>query len=216
MAASSASSRPWAKRQRLNNERRGALQDLLHEGTVSNSGLLRILTKIKDMDLSVDMSKDALGAVYRANFERVRVTETFELVNGQSLDLELAEPALLISELVSSSRALADVYAAAIRQHGCRGWRAIVAFDEFTPGSKLRVDNRRKAMNCFVAFLELGQYALAESAAWAIPMIIRHDKLVQIRGGWARVLRCFLIRLLFGTHGLVTAGLALQIADQRG
>ena len=69
-------------------------------------------------------------------------------------------------------------------------------------------------MNCYISFLELEQYALAESAAWAIPMIIRHDKLVHIVGGWARVLRCFLDRLLFGTHGLVTAGMALQLHDQ--
>lgn len=95
MEKASAPSGPWAKRQRLSNQRQGALQDLLHEGTISNSGLLRILKKVKKVDLSVELSKHELSAAYRANFERVRVTETFELDNGESFVLELAEPALL-------------------------------------------------------------------------------------------------------------------------
>ena len=127
--------------------------------------------------------------------------------------LEFAEPALLISELVSSSDALSAAYSAAIEAHGATSWRMIVAFDEFAPGAKLRVDNRRKAMNVFISFLELGQHVLSEASAWTIPMVVRHVMLARIPGGWARVLRCFLDRLLFGTHGVATVGLAIKLGQ---
>ena len=153
-------------------------------------------------------------AAYHLEFRKVRVTEKFELTDGTEFELEFAEPALLISELVSSSAALSSVYDAAIRKHGRRDWRLIVAFDEFAPGNKLRVDNRRKAMNCFISFLELGQHALGESTAWAIPLVVRHVMLQKIPGGWARVLRMFLDRLLFGPHGVASVGMAVEVAGE--
>ena len=125
MASPSASSRPWAKRQRLSNQRQAAIQNLLHEGSISNSGLLRVLKKITDADLSVDLSKEELSDAYRANFEKVRVTETFDTDSDEPFVLELAEPALLISELVSQSSALSEAYAAAVRKYGCRGHGAL-------------------------------------------------------------------------------------------
>ena len=180
-------------------------------GSVLFVNMRRLLKKLDEANLGDGITREHIAAASSERFDKIKVTETYELYDGKEFVLEFAEPALLIAELVASSEGLTKAYTEAIRNYGSVSWRAIVAFDEFAPGNKLRVDNRRKAMNCYVSFLELGQHCLAESAAWAIPLVVRHQMLVRIPGGWARVLRRFLDRLLFGVHGLATAGMALQL-----
>ena len=184
--------------------------DLISPGNVSNAGLARILKALDGEDLG-KVTDAHLSAASAERFHTMRVVEKFILDNGEEFPLEHAEPALLISEMVASGEGVSSAYCNALERHGCTEWRTVVAFDEFSPGSKLKVDNRRKTMDCYVSFLELGQYVLADTAAWAIPLIVRHCMLVRIPGGWARVLRYFLDRLFFGPHGLATSGMALTL-----
>ena len=195
------------KRRRL--ARRELLQCLLHEGAVSNTGLRSILAS-----LELQISQRELIEAHRGRLEALQVTASFPLTSGKEFVLTYVDPVLYLADLIGSSPSLQALYAAAFRAHRGQVWRVAVAFDEWAPGNKLKVDNRRKAMNVYVTFLELGQAAMSEAVCWIVPMVVRHEKLVGIVGGWPRVLKVFLDRLLYGPHGLTTAGLPLQLAGE--
>ena len=197
-----------SKRQR----RQGVLQDVVTSGSLSNSGLLKILKTLKVGPEDVrDASKREVDEAYHERFNKFRITATFPVKDGSTFDLEYAEPALLLAELIAESPCLSTAYKAALDSSPNREWDMVVAFDEYTPGNKLRPDNRRKVMNLYFSFLNLGQTALFDDVAWVVPLAIRHSKLVEVVGGWPHVLQVFLRRLLFGPHGLATVGLALLI-----
>ena len=202
---------PSAKRQR----RCGALQSLLHEGFISNTGLLKVLQKMRasEENLACATARD-INEAYSASYKRFKVSDKFPLKSGGEFVLDYAEPALLLSELIASSDALSNLYKAVSCAKGAEAWRLVVAFDEYTPGNKLQVDNRRKVMNLYISFLDLGQAMLGERVAWIAPLVIRHCVLADIEGGWPRVLHAFLQRLLWGPHGLATAGLPLLLGGE--
>ena len=199
------------KRQRL----RESLQSLLHTGTISNSGLNALLSRVADAEEGVTHATKAdVDAAYVARYARFKVSESFPLAGGGEFVLDYAEPVVLLSELIADSAALTNLYNVVMRAKGTEKWNVVVAFDEYTPGANLVVDNRRKIMNVYVTFLDLGQAALSDSIAWVVPLVIRHSVLVNIVGGWPRVLKAFLARLLCGPHGLATAGMPLKLGDK--
>ena len=196
-----------SKRQR----RSSVLHTLLQQGSLSNSGLLQILQTLnKAPEVVTDAKRHEVRAAFQERFDAIRVVATFPLTSGGTFDLEYAEPALLLSELISESPALSRVYKEALSRSS-ETWDLVVAFDEYTPGNKLRVDNHRKVMNLYFSFTNLGQTALSDDVAWVVPLVIRHSVLQTIEGGWPHVLKVFLQRLLLGPHGLATAGLAMLI-----
>ena len=200
------------KRRRLDerkSSRRELLQRLFHEGSVSNRGLRSILAS-----LELQVSRHEMEEAHGSRLEALKVTASFPLKNGKEFVLTYVDPALYLADLIGHSPSLQALYAAAFRAHRGQVWRVVVAFDEWAPGNKLKVDNRRKAMNVYVTFLELGRSALSEAVCWIVPMVVRHEKLVGIVGGWPHVLKVFLQRLLYGPHGLNTAGLPLQLAGE--
>ena len=145
------------------------------------------------------VGRKLLAEACHRRYHQIRVVEKFPLSDGGEFALEFADPGLLLSELVAESDALSKLYQAAF---------------EYTPGAKLKVDNRRKAMNLYFTFVNLGQAAMSDDAAWVVPLVIRHSMLQRIVGGWPRVLRAFLRRLMLGPHGLATTGLALRLGDE--
>ena len=68
-------------------------------------------------------------------------------------------------------------------------------------------------MVCSFAFVEFGQTALTSEHAWTTPVVVRSSMLQKVIGGWPRVLKEMLNRLLLGSEGLATSGIALRVHD---
>ena len=90
-------------------------------------------------------------------------------------------------------------------------WRLVVAWDEFSPGNKLKVDNTRKCMNLSFSFVELGQTALTQNWAWFTCVCLRSHMIARTRGGWSAYLRAFLRIQMLSAGGLATGGVPLCI-----
>lgn len=197
--------------QRRNHEATHALQAMLNGGNVTVTSLAKILKDVKKLGDQA-FSAAAIYEANLANFAHLRCVDTFPLKSGGTFDLEYAEPSLLLGELIQESVHLVHLYSQAAEANvSGEPFRLIVAFDEYTPGSKFKGDNRRKVMVCLFSFTNLGQPALSQDVSWTTPLVIRHCMLAKIDGGWAHVLRVFLRRLLFGRHGLASAGLPLTL-----
>jgi len=184
---------------------------VLHEGGVTLRGLQKIA---KHLGVGRGFGKHTLRACNRELFDRVRVVESFPLSTGGEFELEMAEPSLLLQELVASSPEMQEVYAQAARLHPCAAdtpWSIALGLDEFTPGDRFKPKNHRKVMVTSFNFKELGHALLHHELLWITALCIRSTKMMLIEGGWSSVLRSFLRRMLLGRHSFMTVGVPLKL-----
>ncbi len=114
-----ASSSSDAKRQRLlgladhGGQPLAAQQELLGIRGVTISNMTRILKSLHSHGQLADealRSADQLKDVAQVMFETVRICKELELNDGSKFEWEFAEPSLLMSKLIETCPALADLY----------------------------------------------------------------------------------------------------------
>ena len=126
-------------------------------------------------------------------FDAVKRIETMPLsVGDSSFDWEFVDPCIVLPQVIDASGHLAALYGRALAEHPCREdrpWTIIITWDEFCPGAKLKVDNRRKCMDLSMNFRELGPAALSQDWTWLTPICVRSCKIREVRGGWPHMLK---------------------------
>ena len=183
---------------------------------VSISSLRKVIQMIRTdgVDITKTISNREMAHAYNFLFDEVSETIPLQLADAAGTwDWVLAEPARLIQLSLSESPELRRLYLNALRKHPCSEsapWNVVFAYDEFAPGDKLKVNNRRKTMNGIMNFAELGQVALTCTATW-VPICVRAAMCDSIEGGWSAMLGIFLERLFDGPQGFFTAGVPLEI-----
>ena len=93
-------------------------------------------------------------------------------VEGGTKEWTLYDPTLLVSHVLSSCPALAEIYRAKLAEKPAP-WHIVIGYDEHVPGGKLKVKNLRKSMVASFNFLELGEELLARDCTWFIPVVLR-------------------------------------------
>ena len=63
-------------------------------------------------------------------------------------------------------------------------------------------------------FLEMGQRAMTLECGWLAPVILRHNYMEQVVGGWPHFVKRFLELQLLSPCGLATAGVPVTIAGK--
>ena len=91
---------------------------------------------------------------------------------GGTKEWTLYDPTLLVSHVLSSCPALAEIYRAKLAEEPAP-WNIVIGYDEHVPGDKLKVKNLRKSMVASFNFLELGEEHLARGCTWFIPVVLR-------------------------------------------
>jgi hypothetical protein len=160
---------------------------------------------------ATNLEKD-ISHANREIYNRVACSETLLLSSGSDFEWEFAEPSLLLAELVDRCPSLAQAIGeAANRRRGVEGaWGVSLAFDEYVPGSKRRLNNKRKVVNIAFSFDELSSFGHVDSC-WIIPAVLRTSILKRIKGGWSHALMVFLRRMFLGPHGFGTVGAIVRI-----
>ena len=180
------------------------------------AGLAKLLTRIRETPVE--------GAAGRASLQRVNC-ERFDMYckrlsmpaegGGAPWDWDVVDLSKVLPALLRSSHELSALYKAATDATPPsmdRPWSLVVAFDEFSPGNKLQVDNKRKTMVLSVSFLQLGQVALSLGRCWVTLATVRvSGGIDHVAGGWTTMLTGLLTDLLFGVNGLSTAGIPLRV-----
>ena len=161
-------------------------------------------------------SKKITEGSIKAALDGIVHTETLKLTDGSEEQWDLCEPNLLLGRVIETCPALAEVYGQLANEHEPTPedpWRLIVCFDEYTPGNKLKVDNRRKTMVLSYNFLDLGAF-LEQDATWMSPVMVRTNRFKHVQGGWSAMLTQYLLVHLLGSHGLATAGAVVMVGGQ--
>lgn len=113
------------------------LQELLHTGSISISGLASLLQKLKGVDLSQPPSEFRLKDINTSEFSRLCRTEQMPLKSGGTFDWKFLDPNKLLAAMVERQPVFHDHVAEAYRRYPCspsRPWHLVIAFDEFAPG----------------------------------------------------------------------------------
>jgi hypothetical protein len=82
-------------------------------------------------------------------FDELAVTVNMPLTLGGTFMWEFVHPSRVVPHMVAEAPLLASVFKRAIAEHPPsieHPWRLVVAWDEFAPGNKLKVDNSRMSM----------------------------------------------------------------------
>ena len=101
--------------------------------------------------------------------------ETLQVEGGTKM-WALYDPTLLVSHVLSSCPALAEIYRAKLAEEPATTttpWHIVIGYDEHVPRGKLKVKHLRKSMVASFNFLELGEELLARDCTWFIPVVIR-------------------------------------------
>ena len=186
------------------------IQELLNIGGITRAGLSELLTTLRNAPAVPSGTTKHLDAAYHQRFIEVKVTVPIEMDKGDIFTWEFAEPSLLLQAMLDASKELTDLYHRTALMH-TGDWDIILAWDEFAPGNKLQVDNRRKTMNLSFNFMQLGADVCSEDASWMTPVTLRHSIIAQSKIGWSGILAMFIKRFLFGPHGISTVGLPLRV-----
>jgi len=160
----------------------GRLSDVLHQGGVSVSGLAKVMAALAN-DEARGRDRIVLGQLNRADFMSMRCNFDLSTVSGEPIQVASLDPGLWLRRLVHESPELHACYASAWEKSPPSiqsPWSLILAFDEFTPGNKLSVDQGRKTMVLSFAFGELGCAVLCQVSAWCTPLVIRNVKIAEV------------------------------------
>ena len=195
----------------LSGVRNASSQELLASGC-SVAALDHILSTLRGRGEVLSAARAELDAANHSGYAATRRVDVLEKINGSELELEWLDPAKLVSYTLENSASLRALYSDAIRNsppsEQCP-WHAVVAFDEYTPGNKMKPMNARKAWVIAFSFLEL-QSAMFSDACWFIPMVVRTHLVDEVKGGFARIMKLFLRTWLFDPLSLTVAGVPVQ------
>ena len=150
----------WVRNLRLCSARAG----------VSTRSLEAILMTLQqDGKLDETPHRSALDSTTRAFFEQLQHSEEFDLTDGKKFTWKFCNPSLMVAALLEEP-SFRSAFQKAWQTCPCsreRPWRLCVAFDEYSPGNALKIDNKRKVAVISFTFLELGgTEAWSNEALW--------------------------------------------------
>ena len=144
------------------------------------------------------------------------VTESFELKDGEPLEIKFFHPLRLVQYVLDNSELLAQHYGEMALKHGQETWNLIIGCDEQTPGSKVNHDNKRKNMCVAMSFIEVGFDLLENDDCWFVPATFRSNLCKKVLGGWSAILRRLLRRALLGPESFPIQGLLVRFKSPHG
>ena len=143
------------KRAKLSAHTQDVVRSLDRLGSISHKGLEELLRRVRATPEVLNVSRRELRDELHARFNEVRAQISIALMDGTDFVWEIAEPTLLLAKLVRDRPNVRQVFLDALREHPCsmsNPWHVVIGFDEFSPGDKLKVNNRRKPWLCHTRF----------------------------------------------------------------
>ena len=153
----------------------------------TQSDLAKILAAVRQDPRLRDggIGRSTLNRMHLEGLGNLKQTITMETTDGNTFDWVFLHPGRLLQRWLRHPK-LQKFWAERLRAEGApsqeKPWNLIFGFDEFTPGDKLRADNRRKTMILNYSFTEMGCLNLPKQSLWITPVAIRADRLGKIKG----------------------------------
>ena len=199
--------------------RKRTFNDLV--GSVPDAKLSDIIKEVlrleRNGELNCGTSARTLYDELYADVDHLVESVPMQLKGGGEASWELLEPNRLLAYVVESCPELADAFGRAANEHLPtleNPWHIVSCFDEFTPGHKMKSFSSRKSMVMGYNFVDLGEEILTKDYSLIIPVVTPTHLMNDFVGGWSNMLGLFFHMQLFGSQGLLTAGVTLMIDGQ--
>ena len=178
-----------SKRQRLSLDPHAAVPYALAK--TSRLVAARLLAAAKDdAEASSSIEHNALNKALQQVQKDTQVVLRVRKRSGEPYEWHVCEAAAALQFLLGSSESLQRTYAEALerRPSTCGApWRAIISFDEFTPGAQVTGRHERKFMHLVLNFLELGAQFLTVDDGWvSIVVMLQRSKQLAYAGASAQ------------------------------
>ena len=148
-----------------------ALRNVIGHGT-SMAAIADIIKTLRTSNVKAeDVTTSVLSKAAHDRAKALATTIVMPRISGPDWAWTLMSPNRLMQEQVAESEFLQSIMATAVRLHPpslARPWHMVVAYDEFVPGNKLKLDNARKSMVLSFSFSEFGQRLTTEKAWFAL------------------------------------------------
>jgi hypothetical protein len=204
-----------AKRRRIDTS---VLQELVHTGGVSQCSLAAILKTLHEKELlEAEVNTQELQRASAKKYSHLLCEEPLRMKNGTTWQWKIADASLLVSEFVSTVPNMSAVWNSAYEKAPFSTespWHIILAYDEYAPGNKLSVDNRRKGYNISMTFRELGQAAITSDSCWFTIGCIRSSIVREAEGEFSQCLSVIISKLLVGEFGMLTKGTPVRVCGR--
>ena len=205
------------KKPKLNDDDKQVLKHVIGMGHLAKKRLEDIFKALKGRPEILDMNRETITDETYERYNLVKTKITVDLCAGGTWDWPIIDLNLLMQLLFKMRSCLFDAFLDRLVSKPCTQkypWHLLIGFDEFTPGNKLKGDNRRKCMVLSVSFIELGPELLSVDAMWFTCVVVRHLQIENVTGGWSRMLRDYLKTLLLGPQGTFTVGVPFNQSER--
>jgi len=140
-------------RKRLRLDRAEQLRRLVANNASSSavnvSDIIAELQRQPEITNDLRRTRLNIGRALLQQVDSMTHIEVVPLDGGGEFRWSFLEPSTMLAASVRSNRCVAAAYIDALRASPPSlrtPWELVIGFDEFSPGNKLRVDNRRKCM----------------------------------------------------------------------
>ena len=158
------------------------LQKSLFKEVSNAAAVERILKKLKKLGgLAIDVGcKHSFQDQTARDVEEVAHIEELPLTDGTTFKWFMLDPPLLVPHLLRQPALKSAFREAWMKRPSSRmrPWRCAVAFDEYSAGNQLKIDNNRKVMVVNFCFLELDAWSCED--AWLTAAILRHNVAAKV------------------------------------
>ena len=179
-------------------------------GLSSGTSKLKLCKLFNSCDGAPNVSYRKLKHTAHFDADPLFVTERAAgFPEGSEIEYEQFDPSLVLQYILDQCDNLREHYATKLAEHPLP-WHAVVGYDEFTPGAKLKIDNARKTMVLSFNLLELGPAVLNCDETWITCVALRTSTIHKFDAGWSQGLKHFCRRLLVGPASLLEGGAAFQ------
>ena len=93
-----------------------SFDDVLHMGSISTSGLAKLTTSLNISDTAGERMRALPRDANSSNFGAVQHVTHLPTVDGTPFDLDIADPCVLMTALITASPTIREIYADAARR----------------------------------------------------------------------------------------------------
>ena len=184
--------------------------DVHHRSFLSQSALSAVVKHIQEHGMPKASSRSSIKRTREAALpSNIFTTYQLQMNDGSTKEFPAVAPVDLLEYIVMTCRTFADFMTGLMDSTDTTKWQIVIYTDEVLPGAQLKVNNNRKLVSFYWAFVEYGA-KLGVEDCWMHLATIRRSWMTGAKCGWSQVFK-ELCKLFFRKPKDLASGVVLNL-----
>ena len=163
--------------------------DVHHRSFLSQSALSAVVKHIQEHGMPKASSRSSIKRTREAALpSNIFTTYQLQMNDGSTKEFPAVAPVDLLEYIVMTCRTFADFMTGLMDSTDTTKWQIVIYTDEVLPGAQLKVNNNRKLVSFYWAFVEYGA-KLGVEDCWMHLATIRRSWMTGAKCGWSQVFK---------------------------